>query len=47
MNLNMAKIAFRELKDVLLVFKYAYSTFVIFLIHSDRKVSKLWVTQIL
>lgn len=43
----MAKIAVRELRDFLLVFKYAYSTFVIFLIHSDRKVSKLWVTQIL
>lgn len=46
MNLKMAKIAFGEQKDVF-VFKYAYSTFVIFLIHSERKVSNLWVTQIL
>lgn len=42
----MAKIAFRELKDDF-VFKRAYSTFVIFLTHSERKVSNLWVTQIL
>lgn len=44
--LNMAKTAFGELKDVF-VFKYAYSAFAIFLIHSERKASNLWVTQIL
>lgn len=45
-NLNMAKTAFRELKDVFL-FKHAYLNFVIFLIHSESKVPNLWVTQIL